>query len=81
MRSVLCRIILVPFVRDVPLVLATVLAGTGVGTVWSNTDGVISREARARNLGATMGLAGSFKEAWTGPLMVAGVVTVFRELP
>jgi MFS family permease len=72
-------IILVPFVRDVPLVLATVLAGTGVGTVWTNTDAVISRQARTGNLGATMGLAGSFKEFgdMVGPLLIGLLAQVF----
>lgn len=72
-------IILVPFVRDVPLVLATVLAGTGVGTVWTNTDAVISREARTGNLGATMGLAGSFKEFgdMVGPLLIGFLAQAF----
>ncbi len=65
-------IILVPLVSGVPLGLATVLAGLGVGTVWTNTDAVISRHARAGELGATMGLAGSFKEFgdMIGPLLI-----------
>jgi hypothetical protein len=49
-------IIVVPFVRDVPLVVVSILAGIGIGTVWTNTDTLISGLAREGRLGATMGV-------------------------
>lgn len=72
-------IILIPFVRDIPLVLVSVLAGVGIGTVWTNTDALVSSLARAGRLGATMGVAGSFKEFgdMLGPLLIGAVSQVF----
>lgn len=46
----------------VPLFVATVAAGIGIGVVWTNTDALISGWALSGQLGATMGAAGSFKE-------------------
>jgi len=65
-------IILVPFVRDVALLMVCVLAGIGIGIVWTNTDALISRLAETGHLGATMGAAGSFKELgdMLGPLLI-----------
>ncbi len=59
----------VPFVN-------TVLAGVGVGTVWTNTDTLVSSLAEQNKLGAGMGAAQSFKEFgdMVGPLLV-GVLT------
>src|SRR5512138_305427 len=55
-------IVLAPFVSGVALLLVSILAGFGVGTVWTNTDALISGLAEKGKLGATMGAAGSFKE-------------------
>jgi len=65
-------IILVPFVRDLALVLVSIAAGIGVGTVWTSTDTLMSKLAEAGKLGATMGVAGSFKELgdMVGPLLI-----------
>ncbi|MEM2099855.1 MAG: MFS transporter [Thermoproteota archaeon] len=65
-------IIMIPFVKDVPLVLISVLAGAGVGTVWTNSDNLISKLAKEGQLGATMGAAGSFKELgdMVGPIFI-----------
>jgi DHA1 family tetracycline resistance protein-like MFS transporter len=65
-------IIVIPFVHDVPLVATTILAGIGVGTVWTNTDALVSNLAQTGKLGATMGAAGSFKEFgdMLGPLII-----------
>jgi MFS family permease len=54
------------------LVVVLLLAGAGVGIVWTNTDTWISRLARQGRLGATMGAAGSFKELgdMAGPLAI-----------
>jgi sugar phosphate permease len=72
-------IIFIPFVRDLPLAAVTILAGLGVGTVWTNTDALISSLARAGRLGATMGAAGSFKEFgdMIGPLLIGLLSQVF----
>ncbi len=58
--------------RDVPMFIATVAAGVGIGVVWTNTDALISGWARSGQLGATMGAAGSFKEFgdMLGPLLI-----------
>ena len=65
-------IILAPFVRDVALLAVCVLAGIGIGIVWTNTDALISRLAETGHLGATMGAAESFKELgdMLGPLLI-----------
>jgi MFS family permease len=75
-------IILIPFVRDLPLAAVTILAGVGVGTVWTNTDALISGLAKTGQLGATMGAAGSFKEFgdMVGPLLI-GVISQAFGLP
>ncbi len=72
-------IILTPFVRGMPLVAVSILAGFGVGTVWTNTDVLISTLAEEGRLGATMGVAGSFKEFgdMLGPLLIGVVSQVF----
>jgi MFS family permease len=65
-------IIAAPFVDGSALVVVSMAAGVGVGTVWTNTDALISGLARRGRLGATMGAAGSFKELgdMLGPLLV-----------
>ena len=72
-------VILFPFVHGTMLVLAAVLAGIGVGTVWTNTDALVSTLAKEGKLGATMGVAGSFKEFgdMLGPLMIGAVSQAF----
>ena len=72
-------IILIPFVRDAPLVLVVILAGAGIGTVWTNTDALVSSLAQKGQLGATMGMAGSFKEFgdMLGPLLIGILSQVF----
>jgi MFS family permease len=74
--------ILFPFVNGALLVAVIILAGVGVGTVWTNTDTLISRLARQGRLGATMGAAGSFKEIgdMAGPLLI-GVLSQWLGLP
>lgn len=65
-------IVAIPFVSGLPLFLIALLAGMGVGTVWTNTDTLISTVAKEGKLGATMGAAGSFKELgdMAGPLLI-----------
>lgn len=75
-------IIAAPFVDGLALVAASIAAGAGVGTVWTNTDTLISQLARRGQLAATMGAAGSFKELgdMVGPLLV-GVLSQAFGLP
>lgn len=65
-------IIAVPFVSGLLLVIDAMLAGAGVGIVWTNTDTLISKLADEGKLGATMGAAGSFKEFgdMVGPVLI-----------
>ena len=65
-------IIAAPFVTDMLLVLDAIIAGIGVGIVWTNTDTLISTLAQKGKLGATMGAAGSFKEFgdMVGPILI-----------
>lgn len=72
-------IIIAPFVEGPGLVVVSIGAGVGVGTVWTNTDALISRLARRSELGATMGAAGSFKEFgdMLGPLLVGALSQAF----
>jgi MFS family permease len=72
-------IILTPFVTGPALFFVSILTGAGVGTVWTNTDALVSREAQAGKLGATMGIAGTFKEIgdMLGPLFIGLVSQAF----
>ena len=74
-------IIAAPFVRDALLIVDAILAGIGVGIVWTNTDTLISNLADEGKLGATMGAAGSFKEFgdMVGPILI-GVLSQFLGL-
>ncbi len=65
-------IIAAPFVKDLLLVIDAIIAGIGVGIVWTNTDTLVSRLAEEGRLGATMGAAGSFKEFgdMIGPILI-----------
>jgi MFS family permease len=61
------------------LFVVALLAGIGVGTVWTNTDAVVSQQAAAGRLGATMGVAGTFKEIgdMLGPLLIGLISEAF----
>jgi len=65
-------IILVPFVSGILLLIVSVIAGLGIGTVWTNSDAMMSLLAKRGQLGSTMGIAGSFKEFgdMIGPLLI-----------
>ena len=65
-------VILIPLMEGVALGAVTVLAGIGIGTVWTNTDALVSTLAQQGQMGATMGIAGSFKEFgdMLGPLLI-----------
>ena len=66
------------FVSGLALIVVIVIAGIGVGTVWTNSDTLISSMADERTLGASMGAAQSFKEFgdMIGPLLI-GLLTQF----
>jgi MFS family permease len=72
-------VIATPFVSGPALVVLAILAGVGVGTVWTNTDTLVSQQALEGHLGATMGAAGTFKEIgdMLGPLMIGVVSQAF----
>ncbi len=72
-------IIAIPFVGGVSLAAVSVLAGVGIGIVWTNTDALISGLARDGRLGATMGAAGAFKEFgdMLGPLLIGAASQAF----
>lgn len=74
-------IILVPFTQGTSLGVLSILAGIGVGTVWTNTDTLMSALAKQGRLGETMGVAGSFKEFgdMVGPLLI-GLLSQFLGL-
>jgi len=65
----------VPFVSGPALAATSIVAGFGVGVVWTNTDTLISTLAARGRLGATMGAAGSFKELgdMIGPITVGAL--------
>lgn len=68
----------VTFTSGIQLWLVSVLAGIGIGTVWTNSDALVGQIADPRQLGASMGAAQSFKEFgdMVGPLLI-GVLTQF----
>ncbi len=72
-------VILTPFASGWLLFVVAILAGVGVGTVWTNTDALVSQQAQAGKLGATMGVAGTFKEIgdMLGPLLIGLVSQAF----
>ena len=72
-------IVLVPFVSGAALVVLSIFAGIGVGTVWTNTDTLMSNLAKEGKLGTTMGIAGSFKEFgdMIGPLLIGVLSQAF----
>jgi len=72
-------VIAIPFADGVLLGVVAVLAGIGVGTVWTNTDALVSTLAQRGQMGATMGVAGSFKELgdMLGPLLIGLLSQLF----
>ncbi len=65
----------IPFVTGVYLIIICILAGIGIGTVWTNSDALVSKLAKENAMGATMGVAGSFKELgdMIGPLLMGAI--------
>lgn len=71
-------IIATTFTSGVTLLGVVIVAGLGIGTVWTNSDTLVSVLAEKRRLGASIGAAQSFKEFgdMVGPLLV-GLITQF----
>lgn len=67
------------FLTGIPLLLAVIAAGVGVGTVWTNTDALIGALSDKSRLGASMGAAQSFKEMgdMLGPLLIGAITQFF----
>ena len=67
---------LIPFVTGTFLIIVCIIAGIGIGVVWTNSDAMVSNLSDEKQMGATMGVAGSFKELgdMIGPLLM-GVIS------
>ncbi len=65
----------IPFVTHTLLIIVCVLAGIGIETVWTNSDALVSKLSKENEMGATMGVAGSFKELgdMIGPLLMGAI--------
>ena len=65
----------IPFVTGPLLIITCIIAGIGIGVVWTNTDALVSNLAKENEMGATMGAAGSFKELgdMIGPLLMGAI--------
>lgn len=61
------------------LIVLVTAAGMGIGTVWTNSDALVSSSAPPSQLGASIGAAQSFKEFgdMAGPLLVGGLIQLF----
>jgi len=69
-------VLVAPFTSGSTLLLVVIAGGVGVGTVWTNTDMIVSGLARQGQIAATLGVVGSFKELgdMLGPLLI-GILT------
>src|SRR6266542_545234 len=72
-------IIAVTFTTGVPLLITVIVAGFGIGTVWTNSDTMVSKLATQNQLGASIGAAQSFKEFgdMIGPLLIGALTEFF----
>ena len=66
---------LIPFVTGTLLIIVCIAAGIGIGVVWTNSDAMVSNLSDEKQMGATMGVAGSFKELgdMIGPLLMGAI--------
>jgi MFS transporter, ACDE family, multidrug resistance protein len=69
-------IVAITFTSGTILIAVAIAAGIGIGTVWTNSDALVSMQAKQTQRGASIGTAQSFKEFgdMVGPLLV-GLVT------
>jgi MFS family permease len=65
----------IPFVTGTLLIITCIVAGIGIGVVWTNSDALVSKLAKENEMGATMGVVGSFKELgdMIGPLLMGAI--------
>jgi MFS family permease len=72
-------IIAVTFAARIPLIVVVIIAGIGIGTVWTNSDALVSTLVNRGQLGASIGAAQSFKEFgdMVGPLLVGAIMQWF----
>ena len=72
-------VLLVPFTTGVSLVAVCIAGGLGVGTVWTNSDAMVSRLAAQGRTASALGVAGSFKELgdMLGPILIGGLTQAF----
>jgi MFS family permease len=65
----------IPFVTGALLIIVCISAGIGIGVVWTNSDTMVSNLSDEKQMGATMGVAGSFKEFgdMAGPLLMGAI--------
>lgn len=72
-------IMAVTFASGWLLIVIVIAAGMGIGTVWTNSDALVSASASPSQLGATIGAAQSFKEFgdMVGPLLVGALTQFF----
>ncbi len=65
----------IAFATGTLLIVTCIVAGIGIGVVWTNTDALVSKLSKENEMGATMGLAGSFKELgdMIGPLLMGAI--------
>jgi MFS family permease len=72
-------VLLVPFTTGFTLVVVCVVGGIGVGTVWTNSDAMVSQLAKSGRTASALGVAGSFKELgdMLGPLLIGALTEAF----
>jgi MFS family permease len=72
-------IMLTTFASGGALIAIVIAAGMGIGTVWTNSDALVSASAPQSKLGASIGAAQSFKEFgdMVGPLLVGALTQFF----
>ena len=72
-------ILVVTFTSGTPLICLVVVAGFGIGTVWTNSDTLVSAVADKNKLGASIGVAQSFKEFgdMVGPITIGLLTQVY----
>jgi fucose permease len=68
-------VVVVTFTSGAPLLAIVVLAGAGVGMVWTNSDALVSALAERNRLGVRIGAAQSFKELgdMLSPLLIGAL--------
>ena len=72
-------IMAITFTSGWMLIAIVIAAGMGIGTVWTNSDALVSASASSSQMGASIGAGQSFKEFgdMVGPLLVGGLTQFF----